>query len=56
MRKKLKENEKKIKLTLSINPIIAIKTNELHSNVSKYVEWLIYQDLRKKNQINEMPL
>jgi hypothetical protein len=53
MRKKLKENEKKVKLTCTINPIIFNKVNELHSNVSKHIEWLIYQDLRKHNQIDE---
>jgi hypothetical protein len=56
MRKKLKEKEKKGKLTASINKDVLNKLNSLHSNVSKHVEWLIYQDLRKNNQIDEMPL
>ena len=56
MRKKLKENEKKVKLTASINPILFNKLNELYTNVSKHVEWLIYQDLKKNNNIEEMPL
>ena len=53
MRKKLKETEKKVKLTCTINSTIFNKINELNSNVSKYVEWLIYQDLRKNNNIED---
>jgi hypothetical protein len=56
MRKKLKECEKKGKLTASVNKILLNKLNTLHSNVSKHIEWLIYQDLRKNNEIDEMPL
>ena len=56
MRKKLKESEKKGKLTASINKKLLFKLNNNYSNVSKHVEWLIYQDLRKNNQIEEMPL
>jgi hypothetical protein len=56
MRKKLKESEKKGKLTASVNKEVLEKLNSLHSNVSKHVEWLIYQDLRKNNEINEIPL
>ena len=56
MRKKLKETEKKGKLTASINKQVLDKVNSLYGNVSKHVEWLIYQDLRKNNEIDEMPL
>ena len=56
MRKKLKAEEKKVKMTISINPMIHKKLSELFGNVSKQVEWLIYQDLRKNNNIDEMPL
>lgn len=56
MRKKLKENEKKGKLTATVNKKLLDKLNSLHNNVSKHVEWLIYQDLRKNNEIDEMPL
>lgn len=56
MKKKLKQSERKMKLTASINPILFKKLNEQHSNVSKHVEWLIYQDMRKNNIIEEMPL
>lgn len=56
MKKKLKESEKKGKLTASVNKKLLTKLNNLHNNVSKHVEWLIYQDLRKNNEIEEMPL
>lgn len=56
MRKKLKESEKKSRITVTINPIIAEKVNSEHNNVSKHIEWLLYQDLRKNNKIDEMPL
>ena len=56
MRQKLKESEKKARVTISINPILDKKLTELYRNVSKHVEWLIYQDLKKNNHIEEMPL
>ena len=56
MRQKLKEHEKKTRITISLNQILDKKLTELHTNVSKHVEWLIYQDMRKNNQIDEMPL
>jgi hypothetical protein len=56
MRKTLPESERRVKLTCTINPKLHKKLNELHPNVSKYVEWLIYQDLRKSNNIDEIPL
>lgn len=56
MKKQLKESEKKGKLTASVNKQVLAKLNGLHNNVSKHVEWLIYQDLRKNNEIEEMPL
>ena len=56
MKKKLKESEKKGKLTASVNKKVLTKLNSLHNNVSKHVERLIYQDLRKNNEIEEMPL
>ena len=56
MRQKLKPEEKKVRVTISMNPILDKKLTKLHTNVSKHVEWLIYQDMRKNNQIDEMPL
>lgn len=50
MRKKLKNNEKKIRITITlnkeINKLISEKTNK-----SKYIEKLIYSDLLKNNEI-----
>ena len=56
MRKKLNQKEKKVKLTCTINPIVYEKLIKSYGNVSKHVEWLIYQDLKKNNKINEIPL
>jgi hypothetical protein len=56
MRKKLNESEKKSRMTVTINPIVAEKVNSTYNNVSKHVEWLLYQDLRKNNKIDEIPL
>lgn len=53
MRKKLNREEKKKKLTTTINPVLFQKVNELHNNISKYVEWLIYQDLKKNNILDK---
>lgn len=50
-RKKLLDTEKKISLTVTINPEVAAKVDELYSNKSKYIEWLIYQDLVKNNKM-----
>jgi hypothetical protein len=55
MRKKLKEEEKKVTLTITINPILYNKIDELHSNKSKYIERLITNDLLNNKHINEIP-
>lgn len=55
MRKKLTDKEKKVRITVTINPALAKVINQ-YSNVSKYIEWLIYKDLRDKNEIKDMPL
>ena len=54
MRKKLKQEDKKVPLNLTINPILAKKINELYPNKSKYIEHIIYQDLINNNQINQI--
>lgn len=56
MRRKLNSDEKKVRLTITINPILAKKLLEQHSNVSKHIEWLVYQNMLKDNTITEMPL
>jgi len=49
MRKKLKDDEKKIRVTLTIDRQIDKYVSENENNKSKYVEKLILQDLIKKN-------
>ena len=56
MRKKLDNTEKKARLTVTINPPLHQLVNERNNNVSKYVEWLIYQDLKNDNVVKEMRL
>lgn len=50
------ENEKKVRTSISINPTLNKKVEELYKNKSKYIEWLIYKDLRKNKQIDEITL
>ena len=56
MRKKLNEEEKRVTIAITINPLLDKKLTELYKNKSKQVEWLIYQDLLKNKHITEMPL
>ena len=53
MRKKLNNEDKRPTISITINPILAIKIEELKPNKSKYIEWLIYQDLLKNKHIDE---
>lgn len=55
-KKSLKPEERKIKFTISISPKIFNKINETQSNKSKYIEWLIYNDLKHKNIIKNIIL
>ncbi len=50
MRKKLNNDEKKIRVTITLDRKIAELASE-NSNKSKYIEQLIYVDLVKKNKI-----
>jgi hypothetical protein len=52
MRKKLEPQDKKIKITITLNREIDRLASE-QPNKSKYIEQLIYADLRKNNKINE---
>lgn len=52
MRKKLKEEDKKIKVTITLNREIDKLAGE-QPNKSKYIENLIYADLMKNNKINK---
>jgi hypothetical protein len=51
MRKKLNENEKKQPISIKVDPVIYEKLNENFKNKSKYIEHLIYQDMKKNNII-----
>lgn len=53
MRKKLNETEKKVTVTLTINPVLMNRVNELYNNKSKYIEKLIYNDLLKNKFIEK---
>ena len=53
MRKKINDGEKKVILAVTINPTLINIVNKHHNNKSKYIEWLIYQDLIKNNQIEK---
>jgi len=50
MRKKLEEEEKKVRITITLNREINKLANE-KPNKSKYIEALIYNDLLKNNKI-----
>jgi hypothetical protein len=55
-RKKLNEEQKKGKLSITINKLIADKLEEFYPNRSKYIENLIYKDFIKNNIIDKMLL
>ena len=50
-RKILPAEQHKSKFSVTINPILFKKVDELHFNKSKYVERLILNDLIKNKQI-----
>lgn len=52
-RKKLNPEDCRIKFSITINPILFAKVNELKKNKSKYIEQLIYNNLLKDKQINK---
>lgn len=47
-KKELLPEERKVKFSVTIDPTIFNKLNELVSNKSKYVEELIRKDLKKR--------
>ena len=55
-RKKLTKEELKIKLSIRINPILFNCIDDIENNKSKYIEYLIYCDLKNKGLIKEMML
>lgn len=50
-RKPLKIETRKTKFSITINPLLFNKIDELKSNKSKYIERLIYEDLINKSLI-----
>jgi hypothetical protein len=55
-RKKLNDDEKKDKLSITMNIEVCKAAKEYKSNMSKYIEYLVYKDLRKNNKIDEIIL
>lgn len=43
----MKINKTKVKVSISIDRELDVIINEEFTNKSKYIEWLIYQDLKK---------
>lgn len=56
MRKKLKEEERRIKTAVTIHPELLNAIDKLTSNRSRYIENLVYQELKKNNKINDIIL
>ena len=52
-RKELSNEDRKIKFSVTVNPILFNKIDKLQNNKSKYIEKLIYKDLLMNKQINE---
>ena len=52
-RESLNPDERKIKFSVTINPILFNKIEKLETNKSKYVERLIYKDLLENNKISK---
>jgi hypothetical protein len=52
MRNKLKEEDKRVSLTVTLDPVIYIQIKD-EPNKSRYIEKLIYRDLLKNNKLNE---
>jgi hypothetical protein len=53
MRSKLNNDEKKIKISVTINPELIKILNKNYKNKSKYIENLIYRDLFLNKHIND---
>jgi hypothetical protein len=45
----MKKKKEKMNITISIDKKLNDYIDELFSNKSKYVEWLVYQDLKNNN-------
>jgi len=49
----MKKGITKSKLSIRLNPEILEWLNENYENKSKYIEWLIYQDLKDKDLLKK---
>ena len=54
MRKKLKTEEKKVRVTVTLNRELDALIGKIKSNKSAYIEKLIYDDLLKNNTIDKI--
>ena len=54
MRKKLKTEEKKVRVTITLNRELDALIGEIKSNKSAYIEKLIYDDLLKSKTIDKI--
>lgn len=52
-RKKLNEENKKDRFSITMNSELSKLVKESQPNTSKYLEWLVYQDLKKNNKIDD---
>jgi LDH2 family malate/lactate/ureidoglycolate dehydrogenase len=52
-RNKLNEKDKKTKISVTLNTELLGITKHGVNNISKYLEWLIYQDLKKNNKLSD---
>ena len=52
-KRELTPEERKVKFSISISPILFNTINETLKNKSKYIENLILKDLIKRNKIDE---
>jgi len=43
----MESNKTKVKVSISIDRKLDVIINEEFKNKSKYIEWLVYQDLKK---------
>jgi hypothetical protein len=53
MRSRLNNEEKKVKVSVTINPDLVKIIANIHKNKSKYIEKLIYRDLVLNKLVNE---
>ena len=55
-RKKLSDELKKDRFSITMNNEVSKIAKKYQPNMSKYIEWLVYTDLRKNNMIEKIEL